>query len=180
MFNSLRFRLPALFLAGIALAGLVTSLIALTLFQDYTRNESLNELRREAKGLAQLYAESAVRAVDEEKAAPAFAAAKLEAATGDRLFYVGESILPGEDTGLTRLELTDLGVELTGNRIVTFEFEPPGEERPFLAAAHPIRPGGGIAFAYLVVAKPKAELRATWVTLLSRLAIAFLVALVVV
>src|SRR5918995_6723863 len=125
MFNSLRFRLPALFLAGIALAGLVTSLIALTLFQDYTRNESLKELRREAKGLAQLYAESALRAVDEGKAAPAFAAAKLEAATGDRLFYIGESFSPGEDTGLKRLGLADVGVDLARNRIVTFEFEPP-------------------------------------------------------
>src|SRR5918995_4221197 len=115
MFNSLRFRLPALFLAGIALAGLVTSLIALTLFQDYTRSESLAELRREARGLAELYAESAVRAVDEEKAAPAFAAAKLEAATGDRLFYVGESILPGEDSGLTPLTRGDLGIELARN-----------------------------------------------------------------
>ena len=34
-----------------------------------------------------------MRAVDEDKAAPAFAAAKLEAATGDRLFYVGASTL---------------------------------------------------------------------------------------
>jgi hypothetical protein len=56
MLNSLRFRLPALFLAGIALAGLVTSLIALRLFQDFTRNESLQELRQEARGLADLYA----------------------------------------------------------------------------------------------------------------------------
>ena len=57
MLNSLRFRLPALFLAGIALAGLVTSLIALRLFQDFTRTESLQELRQEARGLADLYAE---------------------------------------------------------------------------------------------------------------------------
>ena len=34
MLDSLRFRLPALFLAAIALSGLVTSLIALRLFQD--------------------------------------------------------------------------------------------------------------------------------------------------
>ena len=88
MLNSLRFRLPALFLAGIALAGLVTSLIALRLFQDFTRNESLQELRQEARGLADLYAEWAVRALDEDKAAPTFAASKLEAATGDRLFEV--------------------------------------------------------------------------------------------
>ena len=180
MLNSLRFRLPALFLAGIALSGLVTSLIALRLFQDYTRDASLNELRREARGLAQLYAESAVRAVDEEKAAPTFAAAKLEAATGDRLYFVGASLSPGEDTGLTRITLTDIGVDLSTQRIVTFEFRPPGQNRTFLAAAHPIRPGGGTVFGYLIVAKPKTELRDAWVTLLSRLAIAFLFSLVVV
>ncbi|MHB1241816.1 MAG: HAMP domain-containing sensor histidine kinase [Gaiellaceae bacterium] len=182
MLNSLRFRLPALFLAGIALAGLVASLIALTLFQDYTRNESLAELRQEASGLAALYAESAVRASDEDKAAPAFAAEQLEAATGDRLFYVGAPLFPGQDAGLTRLSRADVGVELTGSRVATFEFEPPFEDRPFLAAAHPLRLGGdtGPIFGYLIVAKPKAELRETWVTLLSRLAVAFLVALVVV
>ena len=180
MLNSLRFRLPALFLAGIALSGLVTSLIALRLFQDYTRTASLNELRREARGLAQLYAESAVRAVDEEKAAPAFAAAKLEAATGDRLFFLGTSLSPGEDSGLTRVTLKDVGVDLSTTRIITFEFRPPGERRTFLAAAHPIRPGGATVFGYLIVAKPKDELRDAWVTLLSRLAIAFLFSLVVV
>ena len=180
MLNSLRFRLPALFLAGIALSGLVTSLIALRLFQDYTRTASLNELRREARGLAQLYAESAVRAVDEEKAAPAFAASKLEAATGDQLYFVGTSLSPGEDSGLAHVTLKDVGVDLSTTRIVTFEFKPPGQKRTFLAAAHPIRPGGPTVFGYLIVAKPKDELRNAWVTLLSRLAIAFLFSLVVV
>jgi hypothetical protein len=142
MLNSLRFRLPALFLAGIALSGLVTSLIALRLFQDYTRNDTLVELRQEARGLADLYAESAVRASDEEKAAPVFAAEKLEAATGDRLFYVGAPIFPGQDAGLTRLSAEDVGVELTGTRLVTFEFEPPGSERmrPLLSVRTPPGP----------------------------------------
>ena len=182
MLHSLRFRLPALFLAGIALSGLVTSLIAIRLFQDYTREQTLKELRQEARGLADLYGESAVRANDEEKAAPAFAAAKLEAATGDKLYYVGASIFPGEDTGLTRLSQADLGLQLAGSRVVTFEFEPPRGGKTFLAAAHPLRPGGekGAIFGYLIVAKEKSELRDAWVTLLSRLAIAFLFSLVVV
>ncbi len=182
MLNSLRFRLPALFLAGIALAGLVTSLIALRLFQDYTQAQSQRELRREARGLADLYAEWAVRALDEDKAAPSFAAAKLEAATGDRLFeLVRASAYPGldADSGLTRLSPAAVGVEL-GDTIVDFEFNPPGEERRYLAVAYPIKPGGTVTFSHLIVAKPKAELRDAWVTLLSRLAIAFLVALVVV
>jgi signal transduction histidine kinase len=180
MLQSLRFRLPALFLAGIALAGLVTSLIALRLFQDYTRNESLTELRQEARGLADLYAEWALRAIDEDKAAPAFAASKLEAATGDRLYEVvlAPSFLD-EDSGLRRLPLEDVDVELSTERIVTFEFEPPDEDRTYLAAAYPIRLGGA-TFSYLIVAKPKAELRETSVTLLTRLGQALLVALVVV
>ena len=142
MLKSLRFRLPALFLAGIALSGLVTSLIALRLFQDYTRTASLNELRREARGLAQLYAESAVRAVDEEKAAPAFAAAKLEAATGDRLFYVGDVAVAGRGQRPDARHAQGRRRRSLDDRIVTFEFKPPGERRTFLAAAHPIRPGG--------------------------------------
>jgi two-component system OmpR family sensor kinase len=185
MFKSLRFRLPALFLAGIALSGLVTSLIALRLFQDFTGNETLKELRQEAQGLADLYAEAAVLALDEDKAAPAFAAAKLEVATGDRLFEVvrtGQGPFLTEDSGLTRLTFKDVGVDLSAERVVTFEFEPPDEDRRYLAVSHPIRLGGegGAVFSYLIVAKPKAELRQTWVTFLFRLAIAFLVGLVVV
>jgi two-component system, OmpR family, sensor kinase len=181
MLNSLRFRLPALFLAAIALSGLVTSLIALRLFQDYTRNQTLSELRQEARGLADLYAESAVRASDEDKAAPVFAAEKLEAATGDRLFYVGAPIFPGDDAGLTRLARSDVPVPLIGEDLVTFEFEPPGEQRTFLAAAHPLRLGEAQQpFGHLIVAKQESELRDAWTTLLERLAIAFLVGLVVV
>ena len=87
--KSLRFRLPALFLAGIALSGLVTSLIALRLFQDYTRTETS---ARAAPGGARASPISTPSGrcahLDEDKAAPAFAASKLEAATGDRLFEV--------------------------------------------------------------------------------------------
>jgi signal transduction histidine kinase len=124
-----------------------------------------------------------VRALDEDRAAPTFAASQLEAATGDRLFEVvlAPSFL-GEDSGLRRLNSRQLGRDLDSGRVETFEFEPPGENRTYLAAAYPIRLGGekGVTFSYLIVAKPKAELRATWQTLLGRLGMAFLVALVVV
>jgi two-component system, OmpR family, sensor kinase len=181
--RSLRFRLPALFLAAIALAFLVATLIALGLFQDYTRTQTLNELRREARGIAQLYSESAARVTDEGKAVPTFAAATLEAATGDRLFYVGLTAFPGgEDTGLTRLTPADVGADVSGSRIRTFEFTPPGEDRELLAASHALRPGGPNtpAFGAIVVAKPQTELRNAWLTLISRLAVAFLVGLAVV
>ena len=86
--GTLRFRLPALFLLGIVLGGLVAAAIATQLFRGLTRDESLEELRREVSGITQLYADAALRAADEGAAAPDFAPEALEEATGDRIYYV--------------------------------------------------------------------------------------------
>ena len=85
MFRSLRFRLPALFLAGIALTGLVSTLIAFGLFRNYTQSQARKELRREAAGLTQLYVDQALRRQESGTPPPFFAASKLEAASGNRL-----------------------------------------------------------------------------------------------
>ena len=81
-----------------------------------------SELRREATGLAALYAESALRSSDEGAKAPEFAAKKLELATGDELYYVGASLFPGQRFGLTRLPRSALGgaaLERDGQVIVS-------------------------------------------------------------
>jgi two-component system, OmpR family, sensor kinase len=166
--RSLRFRLPAVFLAGIAIAGLVASLIAIRLFQDYTRDQSLSELRREAIGLAQLYSERA--------GGFPISAKNLERATGDRLYYVGLDIEFAGAGGRGLRLLPDTAVPsavLRGDGLITFEFTPPGERREFLAVAQPLRIRGA-RFGALVVAQPKAELRESWVTLFERLALASL------
>ena len=59
MLRSLRFRLPALFLLGIALAAVVATLIAISFFQSYTRTHAASELRGESAGIVQLYEEKA-------------------------------------------------------------------------------------------------------------------------
>src|SRR2546430_8518380 len=155
MFRSLRFRLPALFLAGIAVAGIVSAVIALRLFQGYTRNESLKELTREATGLTQLYAQAAIQAIDEGGSAPNLVGRQLEKATGDRLFYVGVPIFPGQQSGLTQLPRDTVDwATLQAGHATTFEFTPPGEHRTFLAVANPLRPEDkGPVFGALVVAK---------------------------
>ena len=103
MFRSLRFRLPALFLAGIALTGLVSTLIAFGLFRNYTQSQARKELRREAAGLTQLYAEQARRTQERGTQPPFFAARRLETASGNRLFYVGVPFFSGQTTGCGRL-----------------------------------------------------------------------------
>ena len=180
MFRSLRFRLVAVFLIAIVLAGLVASLIALRLFQDYSRDQSIDELRREARGLSALYAEAARRASDEGRQAPDFAADKLEAATGDSLYYVGLNPFPGQETGLEPLSEVQIGRELPAEGSVTFEFTPPGESRTFLAVSTPLSLEPGTPpFGSLIVAKPKTELRDRWLTLFQRLALGLLGGLVV-
>ncbi|MBV8562418.1 MAG: hypothetical protein JOZ56_04950, partial [Actinobacteria bacterium] len=86
MLRSLRFRLPALFLAGVVLAGVVASLIAIRFFQGYTRTRAIVELKAESGGIVQLYARGAgVEAVP---------LTNLERAIGgDRIFFV--PIVPG-------------------------------------------------------------------------------------
>ena len=140
MTGSLRFRLPALFLLGIILSGIVAALIALRLFQSYTRDQSLGELRREASGLAQLYGESALRSVDTGQKAPAFAASKLELATGDKIYYVGAPVFPGEQSGLQKLPASAVPSGVASiEKTLTFEFVPPGQTRRYVAAAEPLR-----------------------------------------
>jgi hypothetical protein len=86
MFSSLRFRLPAFFLAGVVIAGLISIAVAGRLFQQHIRSQNLSQLKREARGLTELYAQQAIRSSDEGRSAPDFAAAELEKATGARLF----------------------------------------------------------------------------------------------
>ncbi len=179
MFRSLRFRLPALFLVGIVVSGLVAALIALRLFQGYTQTRLEAELRRDAVGLTELYQEQANK---ENGAAPKFAAAKLEKATGSRLFFIGLPPFPGSAGGL-RILRRDVLPNWQSNRQITFEFTPPGARHTYLAVANPLRissgKGGSVQFGDLIVAKPKTELNQRLITLLERLAIASLGGIVV-
>jgi signal transduction histidine kinase len=179
LFHSLRFRLPALFLAGIVITGLISTFTAYQLFQDYVEDRFFAELRREAAGLTELYASQAVQASDEDRPPPFAQAARLERATGDRLFYCGvDPFVSEQGFGLKRLN--DCPVNPQSERAVRFEFTPPGARRPYLAVAHPLRPEGkGPAFGVLVVAKPRAELSDRLNTLVERLALAFMGGIVV-
>jgi signal transduction histidine kinase len=177
--RSLRFRLPALFLLGMLVAALVTVALSVQFFQADTRARGLGELRRQARGLADLYALQAIDSVDESRTAPRFAPPLLEQATGSRIYYWGVEIFPGQSSGLRRLGGGHFDREdLRPGAVHTFEFEPPDEDRVYLAAAHPITLGGE-TFGAIVVAKPRAELRERWVDLTQRLAVASLAGLAI-
>ena len=58
-FRSLQFQLPALFLVGVIVSGLVAAAIAFQLLQSYTLSRARADLRREALGITRLYVEQA-------------------------------------------------------------------------------------------------------------------------
>jgi two-component system OmpR family sensor kinase len=182
MFRSLRFRLPAFFLAGVVLAGLVSTAIAGRLFQEHIRAQSLSELKREARGLTELYAQQAIRSSDEGRSAPDFAAAELEKATGARLFYVGVPIFPGQASGLRQLPQSSVDWNaLQDGKVITFKFTPPGESKSFLAVGQPLQLAGAKSptFGALIVAKPQTELTHGWVALVELLFVALGIGVVV-
>jgi signal transduction histidine kinase len=175
--RSLRFRLPAIFLLGVLVAALVTAGIAVHFFQEDTRSRTLEELQRQAQGLAELYTRQATTSVDESRRAPRFAPPSLERATGSDLYYAGVDIFPGQKSGLEKLPLSLLDEEaLEAGSVQTFEFVPPERSRTYLAAAYPIKLGDE-TFGAIVVAKPRAELQERWMDLSTRLGLAFLAGL---
>jgi signal transduction histidine kinase len=176
--RSLRFRLPAFFLVGVVLAGIVTAIITIRLFQDYTESQTIGDLRRQARELSHLFADQALQSVDEGTAPPTLVVPRLEQATGTRLYYVGTGIFPGDVSGLRRLTPQEAGIGPLPERTATIEFVPPGEDHTYLAIAEPVELLGE-TFGALVVAKPSAELRDRWLVLFWRVGLAFLGGLVV-
>jgi two-component system, OmpR family, sensor kinase len=172
MLRSLRFQLPALFLLGVVVSGLVSAVIALRLFRSYAedraRQQAYGELAREAQGLTQLYGQQAGLKL--------LSAKRLELATGDRIYYSGLDIFPGQLRRQPTFRTLPKGI--VNPRVVRqrgrvfFEFRPPGSDQTLLAAARPLTVGRK-TFGVFVVAKPKTVLDQRWLALVERLLIAF-------
>ena len=165
MLGSLRFRLPALFLLGVVLSGLVASLIAIRFFQSYEHTRAIAELRSESVGIVQLYAQNIARADVPEQSLE-------QAIGGDKIFYVpvvrGATLLTGPQTELPLGTVDVAALSKQGTLTLTFHFRGTN----YLAVARPIVLGDQLVGA-IVVGKPASQLRSRWVTLLERLAIAF-------
>ncbi len=173
MLRSLRFQLPAIFLLGIVVSGLVSAAIALRLFRDYAQNrartQAYQELGREADGLTQLYSKRAgVRLLP---------ASGVELATGDRIFYRGLDLFTGRITELPKNAVNQRAIQ-TRKKPLFFVFRPTGSHEELLAAALPLRVGKKF-FGTIVVAKPETVLDQRWLALIERLLLAFAAGVVV-
>jgi two-component system OmpR family sensor kinase len=176
MLRSLRFQLPAIFLVGIVVSGLISAAIALSLFQSYAQtrasDQAYDEVAREATGLTKLYVKRA--------GFQRLSAKNLELATGDRIFYTGLNLFPGQSPAFTPLPKGALNPRALRNRTapVRFQFRAPRTGETLLAAARRVTIGRQ-TLGILVVAKPKTLLNQRWLALIERLLLAFAAGVVV-
>ena len=165
MLRSLRFRLPALFLLGIVLAGVVATLIAVRFFQGYARSHAATELRAESAGLVGLY---------EQKAGIGHVSlANLTLALGrDKVYWVppvpGALLLAGPLPQLPRSLLPATG---SNEEAPAFGFSSGGTA--YFGVAQPVSLGSVHNAGALVVAEPESALRNRWLQLAWKLALAF-------
>jgi signal transduction histidine kinase len=171
MLRSLRFQLPAFFLLGVVLAGVVSAAIALRLFQSYAQNraraQDYAELSNEANGLTKLYKKQA--------GLKRISAKYLELATGgDKIFYRGIPIFPGQgQSAFRRLPKSAVdAARVKQGGPVRFVFRPPGARQLYLAVARPLKVGRQ-TFGVIAVGKPRTVLNQHWLALIERLLIAF-------
>src|SRR5436305_2853579 len=171
MFRSLRFRLPALFLVSIVLAGFVSTAISISVSRGYARNkltkQAYRELQREARGIEQIYTAHAGGTAPPSR--------ELERASGDRIFYVrrnkGIDLFPGPTPAYTLLPKTTLDFRrILAGDTVRFKFTYGGTR--FLAVASPSKLGNEV-FGAVILARPTTRLAQGWAPLVWRLLPAF-------
>src|SRR5581483_8729742 len=184
--GSLRVRLPLIFLAGIILAGVVTTLIAVRLFRDFAHDQALAQLSQEAHGIAVLYAASVKESYGNthDRQAPAkTTASALEDATGDRIYYIGpKRLFPGITKqpieGLQTLPSTGPVVNWISGAALTFTFTPPHKHRRYYGALDPIT-DNGVTIGGIIAATPVTSVSDRVDSLVKRLAIAGILGLLI-
>jgi signal transduction histidine kinase len=181
VFRSLRFRLPALFLAAIVLAGLVSTAVAVGVSKSYAqstlRKETYNQLGREARGITQIYADRS----DRLSCPPP--SRELERASGDQVFYIprakGIDVFPCATPAYTVLPRRVLDFDrILAGRTVQFEFTPPGGRARLLGVARPVKLSAQ-TFGAVILARPKTRLNQSWVPYAWRLLPAFFAGILV-
>jgi signal transduction histidine kinase len=189
--GSLRVRLPLVFLAGILLAGVITTLIAVRLFHQFAHDQALTKLAREANGIAKLYSNAVNKGYAAEnsktskdtRAPTKFVARTLEKATGDNIYYVGARLFPGQNdviVGLQTIKLPRSTFDWISGDSGTFQFVPPGEHRTFYGVANPVSlVDKGETIGAIIVATPKTDVSSRVNSLLERLALAGVLGLLV-
>src|SRR5438105_10479480 len=128
MLQSLRARLAFLFAGTLVLATVIASVVVVSLYQSYNRDQTEAELRKQVTGVATYYERAFNRTFKAGKRAPAVVlATEFEHVSDARLYYAGVRLFPVK--GARNLKSAQIALDyrlLKPNSRPVYEFTPQG------------------------------------------------------
>ncbi len=183
MLQSLRARLAFLFLGTLVLATVIASVVVVSLYQSYNRDQTTKELRAQVDGLRAYYQlayrDKYIHPKANIRTPSRITARDFEKVSGAVAYYDGPRLFPGQARSLTNAKIKRINVtSLTPSERPTFEFTPAGRTQTFIGVAAPIF-NGNQSVGAVVLARPLADVNNAWKNVIGLVAAGVAVGLIV-
>jgi len=186
MLQSLRARLAFLFTGTLVLATVIASVVVVSLYQSYNRDQTEAELRKQVVGVAHYYERAFRNSFPTAgKTKPGSAPRQVTKATFERvsdakLYYIGPPLFPNLAPAKN---LPKAGVNLQPNTLrhnsrPVYQFTPPGLASTYIGVGAPIFTGDQPIGA-VILAKPLADVNNAWKNVIGLVAAGVAVGLIV-
>jgi signal transduction histidine kinase len=182
MLQSLRVRLAFLFAGTLVLATVIASVVVVSLYQSYNRDQTTKELRAQVDGLRAYYQlaynEKYVHPRLNRRAPSRITAKDFEKVSGAVAYYDGPPLFPGQAKSLAEANINRNFTTYSRDSRPTFRFTPPGRTGTFIGVAAPIFRGDQ-AIGAVVLARPLADVNNAWKNVIGLVAAGVAVGLIV-
>jgi signal transduction histidine kinase len=165
MLRSLRARLAFLFVGTLLLATVIAGAVVVSLYQSFSRDQTVNALRTQVHGVAAYYNRTLNDFYSNSKATFAIVSpSDFEKATAAHLYYVGPRMFP--ETKLTQNPTqgdvpTKIVTTLQKDQFKVVEFKQAGTDGPkLIGVAAPVRLNGNTGI--VILAKPLTDVNNAW------------------
>jgi signal transduction histidine kinase len=179
MLQSLRARLAFLFLGTLVLATVIASVVVVSLYQSYNRDQTEAALRKQVEGVASYYQGAFYGTFGKaRKPPPGEITVRVFNEVADaRLYYYGPHLFPGARNLKTVVPTFNPG-SLTRTSRPVYTFTPPGAGTTYIGVGAPII-SGNQPIGVVVLAKPLADVNNAWKNVIGLVAAGVAVGLIV-
>ncbi len=176
MLRSLRARLAFLFVGTLLLATVIAGVVVVSLYQSYSRDQTIDTLRMQVTGVAEYYQQAFIDSNLHGK--DPISHSQLETATAARIYVAAGNLFP-EDSPTSagipskyfnRLAKTDRPV---------FEFVPTGEKHKYIGVAAPIFSQDHQQVGAVILAKRLTDVNNAWKNVIGLVTIGTIIGLIV-
>jgi signal transduction histidine kinase len=180
MLQSLRARLAFLFTGTLVLATVIASVVVISLYQSYNRDQTEAELRKQVVGVARYYERAAFAGAKPGRAPRQVTKSTFEQASDAKLYYVGPPLFPNlhQTKNLKNAGVNLHYASLHHDSRPVYQFKPPGLTSTYIGVGAPIFLGDQPVGA-VILAKPLADVNNAWKNVIGLVAAGVAVGLIV-